>query len=113
MNTTDSANSVNTYDALAKEAFWQEHIKLKQESGISRAAYCRKHELNCNHFAYWEQKSRASAQLTEELLPVKLVSSKHSDNSCSTILCTLSFQNGNELKVHDQAIIPLLVSLLS
>lgn len=87
------------------EKFWQEHIKLKEESGLSRASYCRKHDLICSRFAYWERK--LSQFITAKLLPIKLEST-----TVKTTLCTLVLKNGNELKIHDLTILPNLLIIL-
>jgi hypothetical protein len=45
-----------TNQSSQKEQFWVKHIKLKQASGLTRAAYCRTHGLVLCQFSYWEQK---------------------------------------------------------
>ncbi len=111
----DASNSPTNYSRVAKKQFWQEHIKLKQESYLSRAQYCRRHELSVSQFGYWEQKCVSQVfHPASELLPVmlnpgnKITTSEFLGTSCSVV-----FKNGHELKVHDQAILPLLISLLS
>ena len=32
---------------------WQLHVQAMKESGLSRAAYCRKHGLSYDAFTYW------------------------------------------------------------
>lgn len=97
------------------ELFWREHIQLKQESGLSRAAYCRQHELICHRFAYWESKLIPNYRTKTQLISVKL---KPQFANCTlaqpaTILCSLELKNGQQLKVHDASVLPLLISLLS
>ena len=97
-----------------KEQFWNEHIKLKRESMLSRAAYCRNNKLNCDQFGYWEQKLKLDSQ-TSDLLPVKLVSTKQeeiSGQNPTATLCSLAFKSGNVLTVHDRSVIPALLSIL-
>jgi len=95
----------NSFEMPA-EQLWQEHIKLKQQSGLSRAAYCRLHNLVCSRFTYWENKL---SQPLSKLLPVRLVQSSAKQH----VLCSLMFKNGNELRIHDPAILPTLISSLS
>ena len=33
---------------------WQQHVQTWQSSGLSQAAYCRKHKLKYNRFNYWK-----------------------------------------------------------
>ena len=92
--------------------FWNEHIKLKQESGLSRAAYCRKYGIVCGQFGYWENKLKSAQPELSQLLPIKL----NLDNAASHHIetkCTIALKSGHKLKVHDHSILPLLISLLS
>jgi hypothetical protein len=101
----DSCPSILNTSPADLEQYWLEQIKLKQASGLSRAAYCRKHNLVCSRFAYWENK--LSKPITQ-LLPVTL----NPASVKADTLCTLRFKSGNELKIHDSAILPTLLSLL-
>ena len=96
--------------AVSNEQYWNEHIRLKQESGLSRIAYCRLNELICSRFAYWENKLKLQSQPTTSLLAVKLSSSALTISQPNT-LCSLAFKGGHELKIHDQTVLPLLLSL--
>ena len=102
-------------DIKTKEQFWNEHILLKRKSGLSRSFYCRKHKLNCDNFAYWEQKYNKSS-LT--LLPIKLDASKSEPSTIPSIipnklpLCALTLKNGKELKIYDKSVLPFLLSAL-
>lgn len=93
------------------EQYWQEQIKLKRESGLSRAAYCKKHDLSYHTFAYWEQKK--SMRQASQLLPVKLIQ-PHDGNSeaKSKTLCSVLLKTGHKLKVYDQSMLPMLISML-
>ena len=53
-----------------KERFWKEHEKKQRESGLSKKAYCREHQLRPNQFFYWERKLREEMNSSGELLPV-------------------------------------------
>src|SRR3990167_10488042 len=101
-----------------KEEFWNEHILLKRKSGLSRSFYCRKHKLNCDNFAYWEQKYDKAILSTSKLLPIKLEAGKSESSTMPSIisnnilLCALTLKNGNELKLYDKSVISLLLSAL-
>ena len=91
--------------------YWNEQIKLKQKSGLSIAAYCREHGINCSNFYYWESKLKSAKPKFPQLLPVKVNSGGHVLHPMDT-KCTLKLKGGHELKVHDQSVLPLLISLL-
>ncbi len=104
-------NTILQSQVIDNEQFWHEQIKLKEASGLSRAAYCRQHDLICSRFAYWENKLMPQEQATPQLLAVKLHSDAQVISQSDKILCSLDFKNGYELKIHDQAVLPLLLSL--
>ncbi len=90
---------------VSQEQFWQEQMKLKLASGLSRSAYCRKHNLICSRFAYWEKK--LSQSTCSKLLPVKLDLAVKPN-----VLCSLVLKNGDELRIHDQLVLPTVLALL-
>lgn len=101
----DSIQIDSSEASIPRAQYWQEQIKLKQESGLSRTAYCRKHNLVCSQFTYWERKlDQAAAQL----VPVKL----EQPAIKSGVVCTLVFSGGTELKIHDAGVLPILLSSL-
>lgn len=110
MNTSPAIKS-KTETSREKEQFWKGHARCQRESGLSRIAYCRKHQLNHNQFNYWHRKWRQEV-VSQRLLPIHL-------NEIPTIaqpaqaeaLCTLAFKNGHVLKIHDESVLPLLLSL--
>ena len=91
-----------------KEQIWKVHVKCQKESGLSRIAYCRKHQLSYEQFGYWERKYRQKAT-SSKLVPIHL--NKPTTMVPETI-CALSLKNGHELKIYDKALLPLLLSLL-
>lgn len=98
---------------LDKEQFWKEHTKLQKESGNSMMAYCRNHQLNYDQFCYWKQKWQQQTA-SAELLPIHLHKTSKTNNRLQLdTICTLTFKNGHELKVHDKAVLPMLLSLWS
>lgn len=112
MNTV-SQITITGEPATEREQFWKEHAKLQRQSGLSRKAYCLKHQLNYDQFGYWESKWRQQ-KVVSRLLPVHLNRPvKTSDIPRPETICTLVFKNGHELKVHDQSILPMLCSIWS
>jgi hypothetical protein len=98
-----------------KEQFWEEQKRRQKESGLSGRGYCKKHQLSYRQFNYWsDKKTRQKESEVSKLMPVhieelpKIISKRQSDT-----LCTLVFKRGCELKVHDQTLLPVLLSLLS
>ncbi len=98
---------------IENEQFWRNHIKLRPESGLSKAAYCRKHGIVISRFAYWEKKLMSQNHVKPQLLAVKLHPNAQVISQTAKILCSLDFKNGYELKIHDQVVLPLLFSLWS
>lgn len=49
-----------------RRAFWESHVHAWQISGLSKARYCREHELNYQQFIYWAPKTR---QTTKSQIP--------------------------------------------
>ena len=66
------------------EQYWQEQIQLRQESGLSRAVYCEKHDLSYHKFVYWEQKKVQHKK--SQLLPVKLIPTQDCDSGAKSKL---------------------------
>ena len=106
-------SSNNAIYKSSLEQYWHEQIKLQHESGLSRAAYCRQHNLIESRLCYWGKKLSTQNQQTTQFLAVKLSPSIHSIPQTSNTLCSLEFKSGHQLKIHDQAVLPLLFSILS
>ena len=91
--------------------YWSDQIRLKRASGLSSAAYCREHVINCSNFYYWESKLNSAKPKFTQLLPVKVNLSEHASHPMDT-KCTLRLKGGHELRVNDQSVLPMLISLL-
>jgi hypothetical protein len=61
-------------DSLERRSSWENHIEQWKASGLSQAAYCRKHRLKAHRFYYWRRRLSAS-QDGVSFLPVALSSS--------------------------------------
>jgi len=51
-----------------KQKFWQQHIQAWQNSALSQAAYCNKHELSLASFGYWRKRVKTDAP--PKIIPV-------------------------------------------
>ncbi len=50
------------------ESFWRDHLARFEDSGLSRAAYCRQHRLPTHSFDYWRRRLVGSS--ARALVPV-------------------------------------------
>lgn len=116
MELVEQSNYNNQAKAKSLELFWSKHIQLKQESGLSGAAYCRQHELSCHQLYYWKSKLKLQSDEATPFIAIKL-QPRESNHTLSPepvrTLCSLELINGLQLKIHDQAVLPILISLLS
>lgn len=84
----------NDQSTTNKERFWKEQAKLQKESGLSRKAWCRQHQLSYDQFGYWEHKWQQQSG-SSRLLPVNLNGfAKTNDQTYPETICTLVFKNG-------------------
>lgn len=110
MMDTKAQSVINITTETDPTQFWQEQIKLKQASGLSRRAYCREHGLIHSRFAYWEHKlTKGSLLSSQKLLPITIEAIALQ----TSVLCSLRFKNGSELKIHDPVVLSTVISLLS
>lgn len=49
---------------------WQAHIHAQEKSGLSRAAYCRQHNLSYHALTYWKRKISGTEKQQTKLVPV-------------------------------------------
>lgn len=100
----------NSHELLSE--YWSKHITCRNQGNLSKAAYCRKHNLIIHQYYYWEQKFKNNCAQTE-FLPIQIVSEAITKSvSMEKLLCSLNFNNGNELKIYDQAALSALISIL-
>jgi hypothetical protein len=81
---------------LEDNTFWSAHAESLKTSGLSRAAYCRKNNVNRDRFKYWLKKKIVGPS---SLVAVKLKSID--ELPTQHVLCTLSVGNQWQLKIHD------------
>lgn len=105
--------STATKNGAKQEQIFKEHAAKQKDSGLSRLAYCREHQLNYDHFNYWFRKKKKEAH---QLVPVKLSQPDEPTSFTSitaTVLCTLTLRSGSVLQIHDKGILPLILSALN
>ena len=102
-----------TKNSAMQDQLFEEHATKQKDSGLSRLAYCRKHQLNYDQFNYWLRKENKEVR---QLVPVKLsqpVEPASFTSISATVLCTLTLRSGGVLQVHDKSILPLILSELN
>jgi hypothetical protein len=62
-----------SFDEEENSEYWQSHIDSWVQSGLSQAAYCRKHDLDYNRFRKWKERlsTYPSANTSIKLVEVK------------------------------------------
>ena len=69
---------------VSRRAFWESHVHVWQDSGLSKARYCRENKLRYHQFIYWIPKVVLKIQPkiitapTPKLLPVMIKQSTES-----------------------------------
>ena len=109
MSITTLKSTVTKNSAMQDQLF-KEHAAKQKDSGLSRLAYCRKHQLNYDHFNYWYRKEKKAVR---QLVPIKLsqpAEPSSFSNTATPVLCTLTLRNGSVLQIHDKGILPLILS---
>lgn len=53
---------------------WQAHISAQRKSGLTRAAYCKEHNLSYHAATYWSRKLSQFEQKQTILVPVRFYS---------------------------------------
>ncbi len=65
---------------IKSRAFWEAHVSACEASGSTRAAYCRRHELNYWTFNDWRQRLRPVVPVAtvsgQALVPVMVSSAR-------------------------------------
>jgi hypothetical protein len=61
-------------DRQRSRRHWQAHISAQRKSGLSRAAYCKEHNLSYHAATYWSRKLSQVEQKQTNLVPVRFSS---------------------------------------
>ncbi len=93
----------------------QAHVKAFQQSGLSRAAYCRQHNLSYHALTYWCNKegSRQCSPSQVNLVPVPLHRSHPLSAKDTRFSLRLCLQQGIAIEIGDQFSSDTLLRLLS
>ena len=89
----------------SNHAYWQGHVDQCQQAGMSKAAYCRTHDLNYSKFLYWHQKLSSTSN---QLIPVRLHNNKGND----AVLCAVDLENGRRITIYDASLLPILKNMI-
>ena len=46
--------------------FWKQHIQAQNDSGLSKASYCRENSVTYHQFIYWASKFSAEAETSKD-----------------------------------------------
>ena len=92
---------INQLDLQQRRRFWEHHIEQWHKSGVSQAAYCRKHQLKAHRFYYWRRRI-VKPQPAVSFLPVTLPADTLRQPQFVRILlpngCALELDGGAELE---------------
>lgn len=80
-------------------AKWRPHLEAWATSGMSKAAYARKHQIDYHQFIYWAGKYERYKQKRSDLIEVKL---PHHEPSAASQPClgVIEYTNGVKLHIH-------------
>ena len=94
------------------DAAMREHLLQWQRSGLTQAAYCKKHAVKPHIFSYYKKKFSPvteTANPSSQLVPVKLVAD---EESSSSNLIRVTHANGFSLEIHPNTEVASLKPLL-
>ncbi|MFC1524730.1 IS66 family insertion sequence element accessory protein TnpB [Thermodesulfobacteriota bacterium] len=57
----------------ANSKIWLAHLKAWQKSGLSRAEYCRQHDLSYHALNYWKKKTDRRQKAAFNIVPVPAI----------------------------------------
>jgi hypothetical protein len=114
---TSSESQVSLYD------FWLKHIQQRNQSSLSKTAYCKEHGLAYHKYIYREQKLISQQNAPIRLVPVQIVQPRiHSEPKPSvgqlnpsakvSVLCSLTLKTGAILQVYDPVALNMLITIL-
>lgn len=93
---------------LNKEA-WHQHFTAFKTGKCSKAEYCNHHKLTYHQFIYWcrkfEEENFSAHNDYSQFVPIKI----KSNPSPSNVLCTLEFNDGKRLLIHEISVVEALM----
>jgi transposase-like protein len=107
------ANVNETSKEIMNCDFWRKHYAQYKESGLSKAAYSRQHDLIAPRFIYWSRKFEEETQIKpikpSSFVEVKVQSEAHKQ---PVGLCVLELGSSRRLVIHDIAVMKILLNSL-
>ena len=64
-------------DRVQSRRYWQTHVKAQEKSSLSRAEYCRRHDLSYHALTYWQRKLSGPSRQHTQLIPVPVERTTH------------------------------------
>jgi len=101
---------------IDEKIYWEEHIRRKNQSGLSRVDYCRKYNLKIHQLEYHERKQRRLSNKNNKvcnlskLIPVKIEVANEMVSNLP--VCTIMLKSGHELRVNDINILATILAIL-
>jgi len=103
---------------LEREAYWKEHVRRWQSSGLSQSAYCRREGLRANQLSYWYRRDHrldhdsASVTASSKFIPVEITGPSPIPAPSSLPSLKVRLSNGACLEVIDAQSVELAARLL-
>lgn len=47
---------------MSREAFWKNHVRAQQSSGLSQSQYCLREKLNASSFSHWVRRLKRAEE---------------------------------------------------
>ena len=85
-------------DQCRNQRYWQAHVTAQKKSGLSRAEYCRQHQLSYHAATYWNRKFSKPVSKETTLVPVTFAPSIKM-NSAPTVRPVLKVILPNKIAV--------------
>jgi len=87
---------------------WQHHLESWKASGLSRARFCREHDLNYSVFNYWHAKLiKPASPAPKKIVPVMV------SNSTETDGLEIRLPNGVHIRGIDKVSVQLVGELIA
>ena len=83
-----------------KRSYWKDHIDSWQESGLTQAEYCRRHDLKHHQLVYWKKRF-LKAETDVSLVPLNL--DELLDIPCQSDPATLCLVINDHFKIEIRA----------
>lgn len=81
---------------------WNAHIRAQQKSGLSRAEYCRRHDLSYHALTYWQKKISGPSSGKSELVPVPMEKILRSRQPTATSGVKILLNNRIAIEISEQ-----------